>query len=163
VKTRPDADCGSDHELLTATVRIKLKNTQHVEKGWKLDINNMPEEYKTEIKQKLATINLQEGNSEEIWKNLKYTFKEVANKTIPRKEKRKGPFCMSQDTLRVVENRQQMKMRGNWVEVRKLNGSIQSRIRKDKEKYLKEKCQVLEEHNKKGRTRDLHQQIREIT
>jgi hypothetical protein len=28
---------------------------------------------------------------------------------------------------------------------------------------LKEKCKVLEEHNKKGRTRDLHQQIREIT
>jgi len=27
VKTRPDADCGSDHELLTATIRIKLKKT----------------------------------------------------------------------------------------------------------------------------------------
>jgi hypothetical protein len=26
----------------------------------------------------------------------------------------------------------------------------------EKENYLKEKCQVLEEHNKKGRTRDLH-------
>ena len=70
---------------------------------------------------------------------------------------------MSQDTLRVVENRQQMKMRGNWVEVSKINGKIQRRIRKDEENYLKEKCQMLEEHNKKGRTRDLHQQIREIT
>jgi hypothetical protein len=29
---RPDADCESDYELLTATVRIKVKNTQHV--GW---------------------------------------------------------------------------------------------------------------------------------
>ena len=28
VKTRPDADCGSDRELLTATARIMLKNTQ---------------------------------------------------------------------------------------------------------------------------------------
>jgi hypothetical protein len=36
VKTRLDADCGSD--LLTATVRIKLKNTKKVKKGWKLDI-----------------------------------------------------------------------------------------------------------------------------
>jgi hypothetical protein len=53
-------------------------------------------------------------------------------------------------------------MRGNWVEVRTLNGEIQ-RIRKDKENYLKLKCHLLEEHNKKGRTRDLHQQIREIT
>jgi hypothetical protein len=28
-----------------------------LEKGWKLNIENIPEEYKTEIKQKLATIN----------------------------------------------------------------------------------------------------------
>jgi len=55
-----------------------------------------------------------------------------------------------------------MKTEGNWVEVRKLNGEIQKRIRKDKKNYLKEKCKVLEEHNKRGRTRDLYQQIREI-
>jgi len=119
------------------------------------------EEYKTEIKQELATINLQGGNSEGIWKALKDTFKEVAEKTIPKKEN--GPILMSQDMLRVVEIRRQMKMEGNWAEVIKINGEIQKRIRKDKENYLKEKCKVLEEHNKKGRTRDLHQQITEIT
>ena len=69
---------------------------------------------------------------------------------------------MSQDT-RVVEIKQQMNTEGKWAKVRKLNGEIQKRIRKDKENYLKEKCKVLEEHNKKGRTRDLRQQIREIT
>jgi hypothetical protein len=56
-----------------------------------------------------------------------------------------------------------MKMEGKWVEARKLNGEIQKRFRKDKENYLQEKCRVLEGHNKKGRTRELHQQIREIT
>jgi lipocalin len=56
-----------------------------------------------------------------------------------------------------------MKMKGKWVEVRKLNGEIQRGIRKDKNNYLKKKCQVLEEHNKKGRTRDLHQQTIERT
>jgi hypothetical protein len=59
VKTRPGADCRSDHELLTATIRIKLKKTQQAKKGWKLDIDNIPEEYKNKIKQKLATINIQ--------------------------------------------------------------------------------------------------------
>jgi hypothetical protein len=35
VKTRPDADCGSDHELFTATVRIKLKkNTRKKAGNW---------------------------------------------------------------------------------------------------------------------------------
>jgi hypothetical protein len=75
------------------------------EKGWKLDIDNIPEEYKTDIKQKLATINLQRGNSQEIWKALKDTFKVIANKNIQRKEKKNRPTWMSQDTLRVVDNR----------------------------------------------------------
>jgi len=113
VKRRPDADCGSDHELLTATIRIKLKKTQQAKKGCKLDIDNIPEEYKNEIKQKLATISIQGRNSEEIWKKLKDTFKEVADKTVPRKEKKNGPSWMSQDTLKVVENRRNMKMEGN--------------------------------------------------
>jgi len=132
VKTRPDADCGSDHELLTATIRIKLKKTQQAKKGWKLDIDNIPE-YKNEIKQKLATISIQGRNSEEIWKEPKNTFKEVADKPIPRKEKKNGPSWMSQDTLKVVENRRNMKMEGNSEGAKKLNGEIQKRIRKDKE------------------------------
>jgi endonuclease/exonuclease/phosphatase family metal-dependent hydrolase len=32
VKTKPNADCGSDHELLTATIRIKLKMKQQAKK-----------------------------------------------------------------------------------------------------------------------------------
>jgi hypothetical protein len=56
-----------------------------------------------------------------------------------------------------------MKMEGKWDETRKFNGEIQKRIRKDKEKYLQAKYRVLEELNRKGRTRELYQQIREIT
>jgi hypothetical protein len=93
---------------------------------------------------------------------LKDTFKEVAEKTIPKKEKKNRPTWMSQDTLREVEKRRKMKTAGNWAEVRKLHVEMQKRIRKDKN-YLKGKCKALEEHNKKGRTRDLYQRIREIT
>ena len=41
-----------------------------------------------------------------------------------------------------------MKMEGNSVETRNLNGEIQKRIRKDKENYPNEKSRELEEHNK---------------
>jgi hypothetical protein len=133
-----------------------------VKKGWKLDIDNIPEEYKNEIKQKLATINIRGRNSEEIWKNMKDTFKEVADKTVLRKEKKNGPSWMSQDTLKVVENRRNMKMEGSSEGAKKLNGEIQKRIRKDKENYLREKCREMEEHSTKRRTKELHQHIREI-
>jgi len=32
VKTRPEANCGLDHKLLRATVRIRMKNTQNTKK-----------------------------------------------------------------------------------------------------------------------------------
>jgi hypothetical protein len=133
-----------------------------VKKSWKLD-TNIPKEYKTHSKQELDTLNLEGGNSEDIWKALKENFKGAVDKSIPQKETKNGPTWISQDTPRVVKNRRKMKMEGKWYEERKLNGEIQNRIRKDKEKYLQAKCRVLEELNKKGRTRELYQQIREIT
>jgi hypothetical protein len=36
------------------------------------------------------------------------------------------------------------------------------RVKKDKENYLREKCIALEEHSRKRKTNELHQQIREI-
>jgi len=90
VKTRPDADCGSDHVLLTATVRIKLKNTQ-VKKDWKLDTDNIPEDYKTDIKKELATLNLERGNSEETWKALTGHFQRGGRQEHSGKGKEKRP------------------------------------------------------------------------
>ena len=43
-----------------------------------------------------------------------------------------------------------MKVDEKWAEAKKLNGEVQKRIRNDKEKYLQEKCRVLEKHNRKG-------------
>jgi len=63
----------------------------------------------------------------EIWKELKDTFKEAADKTVPRKEKKNGPSWMSQDTLKIVENRRNMKMEGNSEGAKKLNGEIQKK------------------------------------
>ena len=69
---------------------------------------------------------------------MKDTFKEVTDKTIPRKDKKNGPIWMSQDALSVMENRRKMKLEGNWVEVRKLNGGGKKKesreTRKTKEK-----------------------------
>jgi hypothetical protein len=67
-----------------------------------LGIDNIPEEYKTEIIQKLATVNLHGENSEGIWKALKDTFKEVAEKNHPEKGKEKRTQL---DVTRYVEGR----------------------------------------------------------
>ena len=112
--------CSSDRELLTATVKIKLKNTQTTKK-WILDTDNIPEDYKADIQEKLSRLKL-DGNAEMAWKVLKDTIIEAADKHIPKKGRKKGPAWISQDTLRVVARRRQMKMEEKRVEAKKLNG-----------------------------------------
>ena len=40
-KTRPGADCGSDHELLIAKFRLKLKQVGKTTRPFKYDLNQL--------------------------------------------------------------------------------------------------------------------------
>ena len=44
-KTRPGADCGSDHELLIAKFRIKLKKVGETIRPLRYDLNQIPYDY----------------------------------------------------------------------------------------------------------------------
>ena len=41
-KTRPGADCGSDHELLIAKFRLKLKEVGKTTRQFSYDLNQIP-------------------------------------------------------------------------------------------------------------------------
>ena len=49
-KTRPGADCGSDHELLIAKFRFKLKKVGKNIKPFRYDLNQIPYDYKVEVR-----------------------------------------------------------------------------------------------------------------
>ena len=44
-KTRPGADCGSDHELLIAKFRLKLKKVGKTTRPLRYDLNKIPYNY----------------------------------------------------------------------------------------------------------------------
>ena len=44
-KTRPVADCGSDHELLIAKFRLKLENVGKTTRPFRYDLNQIPYDY----------------------------------------------------------------------------------------------------------------------
>ena len=47
-KTRPGADCGTDHELLIAKFRLKLKKVGKTNRPFRYDLNQIPYDYKGE-------------------------------------------------------------------------------------------------------------------
>ena len=59
-KTRPGADCGSDHELLTAKFRLKLKKVGKTTRPFRYNLNQIPYDYTVEVRNRFQGLDLTE-------------------------------------------------------------------------------------------------------
>ena len=57
-KTRPGADCGSDHELLIAKFRLKLKKVEKTTRPFRYDLNQIPYDYTVEVMNRFKVLDL---------------------------------------------------------------------------------------------------------
>ena len=57
-KTRPGADCGSDHELLIAKFRLQLKKVGKTTRPFSYDLNQIPYDYTVEVTNRLKGLDL---------------------------------------------------------------------------------------------------------
>ena len=57
-KTRPGADCGSDHELLIAKFRLKLKKVVKTTRPFRYDLNQIPYDYTVEVRNRFKGLDL---------------------------------------------------------------------------------------------------------
>ena len=57
-KTRPGADCGSDHELLIAKFRLKLKKVGKITRPFRYDLNQIPYDYTVEVRNRFKELYL---------------------------------------------------------------------------------------------------------
>ena len=49
-KNKTGADCGSDHELLIAKFRLKLKKVEKSSRPFRCDLNQIPYDYTVEVR-----------------------------------------------------------------------------------------------------------------
>ena len=63
-KIRPEADCGSDHELLIAKFRLKLKKVGKTSRPFRYDLNQIPYSCTVEVMNRFKRLN---GVPEELW------------------------------------------------------------------------------------------------
>ena len=65
-KTRPGAVCGSDHELLTAKFRLKLKKVGKITRPFRYDLNQIPYDYTVEVRSRFKGLDLKDRVPDEI-------------------------------------------------------------------------------------------------
>ena len=86
-KTRPRADCGSDHELFIAKQRLKLKKMGKNTRPFSYDLNQIPYDYNVEVKNRLKGLDLTDKLPEELWTKVRNIVQEAMIKTITKKKK----------------------------------------------------------------------------
>ena len=59
-KTRPGPDCGSDHELFIAKLRLKLKKVGETTRPFRCDLNQIPYDYTVEVRNRFKGLGLLE-------------------------------------------------------------------------------------------------------
>ena len=65
-KTRPGADCSSDHELLIAKFRLKLKKVGEITRPFRYDLNKIPYDFTVKVINRFKGLGLVDGVPEEL-------------------------------------------------------------------------------------------------
>ena len=86
-KIRPGADCGSDHELLIAKFRLKLKKIGKTTRPFRYELNQIPYNYIVEVTNRFKGLDLIHRVLEELWTEVCNIVQKAVIKTIPMKKK----------------------------------------------------------------------------
>ena len=104
-KTRLGADCGSDHELLIAKFRLKLKKVEKATRPFRYDLNQTPFNYTVEVRNRFKGLDLIDRVPEELWTEAHNVVQEVLIKNILKKKKCKKGKWFSEEALQIAEER----------------------------------------------------------
>ena len=71
--TKPGADCGSDHELLIAKFKLKLKKVGKTIRPFRYDLNQIPNNYTVEVRNRFKRLDLVDRVPDELWTEVRDT------------------------------------------------------------------------------------------
>ena len=154
-KTRPGADCGSDHELLIAKFRLKLKKVEKTTRPFRYDLNQIPYDYTVEVRNRFKGLDLIGRVPDELWTEVHDIVQETRIKTIPKEKKCKKANWLSEEALQTAVKRREAKSKGEKERYTHLNAEFQRIARKDKKAFLRDQCKEIEENTRIGKARDL--------
>ena len=70
-KTRPGIDCGSDHELLIAKFRRKLKKVGKTIRPFRYDLNQIPYDYTVKVRNRFKGLDLIDRVPDKLWMEVR--------------------------------------------------------------------------------------------
>ena len=85
-KNKTGSFCGSDHELLIAKFRLKLKRVGKTTRPFRYDLNQIPFDFTVKVTNRFKGLDMIDRVPEELWMEVHDTVQETGIKTIPKKK-----------------------------------------------------------------------------
>ena len=108
-KTRPGADCGSDHELLITKFKLKLNKVRKIARPFRYDLNQMPYDYTMEVRNRFKGLDLIDRVPDDLWNEVRDIVQETGIKTIPMEMKCRKAKWLSGEALQIAVKRREVK------------------------------------------------------
>ena len=134
-KTRLGPDCGSDHELLIAKFRLKLKKIGKTARPFRYDLSQIPYDYTVEVRNRFKGLDLIDRVLDELWVEVRDIVQETGIKTIPMEKKCKKAKWLSEEALQIAVKRE-VKSKGEKERYKHLNAEFQRIARRDKKAFF---------------------------
>jgi len=113
VKTLPGADIDSDHNLLVAKLRTRLKKIIRFQKSrprWDLEkLYAQKQRVQDTIEEKLCSIECESGNAEVLWDNVKECILDTINDLVGKVERRARKPWITQEMISKMGERRKWK------------------------------------------------------
>ena len=171
VKTYPGADVPSDHTPLVCVLRAKpqkspINHNTHNRKKYEVDklqdedIRLMMEK---SMSAELENTPLEDLQVEEMWTALKGAVIEACDQYLtPTKHQQTRKQWMTVEILEMMDERRKVK-NADPEAYRQIHRTIKQRIREAKEKWMSERCQEIEELDRKHDSFNMYKKIKEVT
>ena len=114
---------GSDHELLIAKFRLKLKKIGKTARPFRYDLHQISYNYTVEVTNRFKGLDLIHRVPEQLCMEIHDIVQEAVIKTIPMEKKCKKAKWLSDKALQIAEKRGEVKSKGEKERYTHLNQS----------------------------------------
>ena len=157
VQTYPGADIQSDHSLIIAKTKFKLKKVKKGKPKEQYDLSmlkteNIRQQYAIEVKNRYEVLNIEEVQQTEEegietkWNNFKESINE-ATKIIPKKDKKKDKDWMNEEIKELMKKRKEEKAKHGEksISYEQINKEIERKCKEAKDAWFNDICDEIME------------------
>ena len=112
-KTKPSADCKSDHQLINVGIKLKLKKMEQSHHPLRLNFITLNDDFRINVNNSFEVLlgcDLESKSPNDLWEVGKETMVSTDKEHI-RKTKKKKKEWISDETIKEVEIRKQLKVK----------------------------------------------------